>query len=271
MQPLEGYVTMKPWEGYMEPFRIFGNLYFVGNKFVSSHVIDTGDGLILLDSNYPQCLYLVTEGMRKLGLDPMNIRYILHSHGHYDHIGGTKALVAMTGAKTIIGREDVDYVNGALDLTWAKELGFVYTEAFEPDIILDDGDVFRCGRTEIRAISTPGHTPGTMSYIFNVDDGEQTYMAGMFGGAGMNSMRLEFLDAYGLPHSYREIFLNSIERMRSEEIDILIGNHPGDVDTAGKYLQIKNGQGNPFIDRSALDRRLDYIRRQYDDMIASGR
>jgi len=54
---------MRPWEGYMEPFRIFGNLYFVGTTFVSSHVIDTGDGLILLDSNYPQCTYLVTEGI----------------------------------------------------------------------------------------------------------------------------------------------------------------------------------------------------------------
>ena len=96
----------------MDPFRIFGNLYFVGTTFVSSHVIDTGEGLILLDSGYPQCTYLVTEGMRRLGLDPMDIKYILHSHGHYDHIGGTRALVELTGTKTIIGREDVDYANG---------------------------------------------------------------------------------------------------------------------------------------------------------------
>ena len=71
---------LRTWEGYMEPFQIFGNLYFVGNRFVSSHIIDTGEGLILLDSNYPECLYMVTEGMRKLGLDPSNIKYILHSH-----------------------------------------------------------------------------------------------------------------------------------------------------------------------------------------------
>ena len=77
--PRDGFVTFKPWEGQMEPFRIFGNLYFVGNLYVSSHVIDTGEGLILLDSNYPQCVYLVTEGMRKLGLDPADIKYIIHS------------------------------------------------------------------------------------------------------------------------------------------------------------------------------------------------
>lgn len=262
---------LKTWEGYMEPFKIFGNLYYVGNTFVSSHVIDTGDGLILLDSNYPECLYMVTEGMRNLGLNPKDIRYILHSHGHYDHIGGTKALVELYGCKTIIGREDVPYVNGSVDLTWAKELGYVYREAFEPDIILDDGDIFTCGETKIRAVNTPGHTPGTMSYFFNVSDGKDTYTAGMFGGAGMNSMRLDFLNKYGLPLSLRENFPQSLEKVRHEKVDILLGNHPGSVDTAGKSARMKTEEKNPFIDSSELERFLAVTRKQYDDMIASGK
>ena len=162
----------RPWEGYMPPFKIFGNLYFVGTTFVSSHVIDTGEGLILLDSNYPQCTYLVLENMRRLGLDPMNIKYILHSHGHYDHVGGTRAIVELTGAKTIIGRADRDYVNGTLDLTWAKELGFTYNEMFEPDILLDDGDIFELGNTKIRGYSSLyinsivfAYSPCTSSHI----------------------------------------------------------------------------------------------------------
>lgn len=130
------------------------------NKTVSSHLIDTGDGLILLDSGYPQCLYLVTESIRKLGFDPADIKYILHSHGHYDHLAATKAPIELYGCKTIIGREDKDYANGTLDLTWAKELGFEYYETFEPDILLDDGDIFELGNVKIRAVATPGHTPG---------------------------------------------------------------------------------------------------------------
>lgn len=261
---------MKPWEGYMEPFRICGNLYFVGTKFVSSHVIDTGEGLILLDSNYPQCTYLVTEGMRKLGLNPMDIKYILHSHGHYDHIGGTRALVELTGAKTIIGRPDVSYVNGTEDLTWAKELGFEFYEMFEPDVILDDGDMFELGKTKIRAVSTPGHTPGTMSYFFNVEEGDKSYTAAMLGGAGMNSMKKAFLNAYNLPLTYRDDFAKSLEKVKNEKVDIAIGNHPGDVDTAGKYARMQTEKENPFIDASAWTRRLAYCRKQYDDMIASG-
>ena len=261
----------RPWEGYMPPFKIFGNLYFVGTTFVSSHVIDTGDGLILLDSNYPQCTYLVLENMRKLGLDPMNIKYILHSHGHYDHVGGTRAIVELTGAKTIIGRADRDYVNGTLDLTWAKELGFTYNEMFEPDILLDDGDIFELGNTKIRCVSTPGHTPGVMSFFFNVTDGKDTYIAAMFGGAGMNSMRLKFLDEYGLPHSLRDDFVNSLDRVPDEQVDILIGNHPGDVDTKGKYQRMLDGEENPFLDRTAWHRRLAYCRKQFDDMVAEGR
>ena len=271
MKKITRYISpVIPEQGYMEPFRIFGNLYFVGNYYVSSHIIDTGDGLILLDSGFTQCLYLVTEGMRKLGLNPMDIKYILHSHGHYDHIAGTNALVALTGAKTIIGRGDVDFVNGKLDLTWADELGFDFYESFEPDIILDDGDIITCGKTKIRAVSTPGHTPGTMSFFFNVDDGEKTYTAAMFGGIGVAAMTNEFLDCYGLDRSCRDDFLNSIEKMRKEKADILIGNHPQNVDTEGKYRTMQEKNINPFIDDTALDRLLDEVTNNFNEMIKSG-
>lgn len=254
----------------MEPFKIFGNLYFVGTQFVSSHIVDTGEGLILIDSQYPQCVYLLLENIRKVGLDPYDIKYILHSHGHYDHLGGTRALVELIGAKTVLGRPDRDYANGTVDLTWAKELGYEYFEMFEPDILIDDGYVLKLGNTEIRCVSTPGHTPGVMSFFFDVTDGKNTYTAAMFGGAGMNSMRYKFLDAYGLPHSYRDDFLTSLEKVRDEHVDILIGNHPGDAQTAQKYERMLAGEENPFLDPTAWHKRLDYCRAQFDDMVAKG-
>lgn len=260
----------KTWEQYMEPFQIFGNLYFVGAKCVSTHVIDTGDGLILIDSNFPECTYLITEGMRKLGLDPMNIKYILHSHGHLDHTGGTRALVELTGAKTIIGKEDVLMASGRgeQDLSWSKELGYgPLIHTFEPDIIVDDGDTFTLGNTTIRFISTPGHTDGTMSFVFNVSDGKDTYTAGMFGGAGVLTMSETFLQEYNLPLTVRDDFVNSIERMRKEKIDILIGNHPGDVQTASKWEIMKKEGTNPFIDPTALEGRLEYILNQFNEMV----
>ena len=78
----------KTYEMKIIPFKIIGNLYFVGSYCQSSHLIDTGDGLILIDTGYPQNLYLLINSIYKLGFSPYDVKYIIHSHGHYDHGGG---------------------------------------------------------------------------------------------------------------------------------------------------------------------------------------
>ena len=140
----------KPWESYMKPFRIIGTVYFVGCYKASSHLIDTNDGLILIDTGYPQNLYQVIENIYALGFNPHDVKYIIHTHGHYDHCGGTKAFIELYGAKTFIGKGDENYVNGKEDLTWARELGYEYEEMFEADYIMNDGDVITLGNTSIK-------------------------------------------------------------------------------------------------------------------------
>ena len=135
----------EPWTGRVEPFRIFGNLYFAGTIPASCHLIDTGDGLILIDTGYPQNFYLVIESIWELGFRPADVRYIVHSHGHYDHMGATRSLVELTGARNFIGAADRDFVTWDNPLNWANELGFEFTEAFEPDVLLNDGDVISLG------------------------------------------------------------------------------------------------------------------------------
>lgn len=101
-----------PWKGAMEPFCILGNTWFVGSRPASTHIIDTGEGLIMLDSGYQESLYLVLDSMYRCKLDPSDLRYIIHSHGHIDHAAATRALVELTGAETFIGAGDVPMVNG---------------------------------------------------------------------------------------------------------------------------------------------------------------
>ena len=91
-------MAIKPWKGAFPPFRIFGNLYFVGTEPASTHIVDTGEGLIMFDSGYQHSLYLVIDGMHRLGLDPHDLKYIIHTHGHIDHLGATRALVELTGS-----------------------------------------------------------------------------------------------------------------------------------------------------------------------------
>ena len=99
----------------------------------------------MLDSGYQHSLYLVLHNMHILGLNPLDIKYIVHTHGHIDHLGATRALIELTGAKTFLGKEDKDYANGKLDLIYAKELGMEYNEFFEPDVLLSDGDKITLG------------------------------------------------------------------------------------------------------------------------------
>jgi metallo-beta-lactamase class B len=258
-----------PWEGYLKPFKMAGNLYFVGTVPASSHIVDTGEGLILFDSGFPQSLYLVTEGIREVGFRPSDIKYIVHSHGHYDHIGGTKALTRLTGAKTFIGERDLDYVTGKLDLTWARELGCEYHEAFEPDFIMGDGDVITLGNTTVNVVATPGHTPGTMSFFFDIYEGDKVYRAGTFGGAGMNSLKAEFLNQYGLSFDCREAFKQSIRRLRQEKVDVFFGNHVGGNDTVGKYNRMSTEPANPFINSSEWQFYLDKCEAQLNKLLTS--
>lgn len=237
----------KPWEGYFPPFKIFGNLYFVGTKPASTHIVDTGDGLIMLDSGYQQSLYLVIHNMHMLGLNPLNLKYIVMTHGHIDHMGATKALKELTGAKTFLGAEDREYVNGTLDLSYAKELGMEFTETFEPDVLLQGGDVIELGNTKIRAVATPGHTPGAMSYIFDVTDGEKVYTAGLHGGMGINTMCREFLDKYGLSYDCREKFKKAMDNLKKEKVDIFLGNHMQHNETERKYEELKSSNRTAFV------------------------
>ncbi len=257
-----------PWEGYVKPFKIFGNLYYVGTEPASTHLIDTGDGLIIIDPGYQQSLYLVINNICELGFKIKDIKYIIVTHGHYDHLGAVKALQLLTGAKTFIGKEDRTYANGEEDLTWAKELGEEYYEAFEPDVLISDGDIIELGNTKILCKDAPGHTPGTKAFFFDVTDGKNTYRAAMHGGVGMNSMMTEFLERYNLSTETREKFIPAIESIIDEKVDILLGNHVWNNDTIGKSERMTD-EFNPFVDPTEWKTFLKGIIKIYNDIFGA--
>lgn len=239
-----------PWDGSFEPTVIFGNLYFVGTKPASVHIVDTGEGLIMLDTGYQDSLYLVIDNIYRMGLDPHDIKYILLTHGHIDHFGAARAVKELSGAKIALGHEDREYANGTLDLSYAKELDMEFLETFEPDILLSDGDVIQLGNTSVRAVATPGHTPGAMSYFFNVSDGEEAFTAGLHGGMGINTLCREFLDKYSLPYTLREDFVRSMLRLSEERVDIFLGNHMQHNKTEQKAELLKKGDKYAFVNGS---------------------
>lgn len=220
----------------------------MGTVPASSHIIDTGDGLIILDTGYQQALYNVIDNIYSAGLNPHDIKYILLTHGHIDHFGSAKALSELSGAKIALGKADREYANGALDLSFAKELGMTFEETFEPDILLCDGDTITLGNTTVTAVATPGHTPGAMSYFFDVHDGEKTFRAGLHGGMGTNTLTKDFLDEYSLPYSLRDDYKKSMQRLCKEKVDIFLGNHMQHNNTEEKAKRVENGDKYAFVD-----------------------
>lgn len=259
-----------PWTGYMKPFKIFGNLYYVGSKFVCTHLIDTGEGLIIIDPGYPQLLYMIINNICELGFRVKDIKYIVITHGHYDHLGAVKALMQLApDAITFLGEEDRDFANGKLDLTWAKELDAEYYEAFEPDVLIKSGDKIALGNTTIEFKEAAGHTPGTKALFFDVTDGKTTLRAGMHGGVGIGSMKKDFLDRYGLSTETREKFIPCIDAIMDEKVDIHLGNHVGNNDTCGKFARMTDSY-NPFIDDGSNWKDfLNERKKMYFDMINS--
>jgi metallo-beta-lactamase class B len=251
------------WCRDINPSRIFGNLYFVGVHEASTHLIDTGEGLIVIDPGYPECFYVVLNHIWQLGFDPRDIKYIVHSHGHYDHAGATKMLVELTGAKTFIGERDANMVRNLKTRTPC------YDVAFEPDVLLHTGDTVTLGNTTMHFVETPGHTDGTVSMFFDVTDGEKTLRAGMHGGVGFNTLSLHGLLMRGRTYHARREFLEGLLRIENEKVDITLGNHVGQNKTELKLKKMKTAETNPFIDPDEWKRFIESYKEKINNLIAS--
>ena len=237
------------WEGKIEPFKMVGNVYFIGTFQASSHLIDTGDGLILIDTGYSNTLYLVIRSIYELGFNPKDIKYIINTHWHGDHTEATKAMVDLSGAKTLIGRYD-------------KEKVLKY---FTPDILIKDGDVLTLGNTTINFLETPGHTKGTISLFFETKEKREIYRVGMFGGAGANTLVKNRFDY----DECREDYIQSIKRLKKEKVDVFIGNHVWNNDTAIKGNILLSTGENKFIDNDIWFDFLDFCEKRFGEIVSS--
>lgn len=164
---------------YADPAKVFDNLYFVGGKVHSAWALTTNDGIILIDTIYPyNSDELIVGGMKKVGLDPRNIKYIIISHAHGDHIGGAELLQERYGARVVMGAPDWGLV--------AKYPNRYKTMAPTKDIVATDGMKITLGGQTVTTWLTPGHTAGTLSYTFTVLDRGKPVHVVYSGGTAFN-------------------------------------------------------------------------------------
>ena len=256
----------------MEPFRIYGNLYYVGDRKVCMHLIDTGEGLILFDSGYRHALHLLIDSVRKLGFDPKDIKYIIHSHGHFDHFGGGNELRAMYGSGIFMSAVDTALIREMPERALMHLGPAPFDEICWPDEEITDGGHIRLGNTDIRCVLTPGHTMGTMTFFFDVQGEDGPKRAAYMGGVGFLTVYRKYNREYGLPENKTQLMKESIRKVWDEPADIVLGNHPNQNCTIEKReYMLTHPEKNPFVNPDAWHiflesletRRLDFERRGY--------
>jgi metallo-beta-lactamase class B len=221
---------------YAEPAKVFDNLYFVGGAVHSAWALTTREGIILIDTIFPyNSEELIVGGMQKVGLDPKNIKYVVISHAHADHIGGAEMLQARYGARVVMGGPDWDQV--------AKFPNRFKTMAPKRDIVATDGMTIRLGDTTMTIWLTPGHTPGTLSYTFTVLDRGRPVNVAYSGGTAFNFVNNTPDPGIRNFQAYIESQQHMAARAASTGATVLLSNH-SEFDNAVNKNRMLAGRGS---------------------------
>jgi metallo-beta-lactamase class B len=237
------------WTAPQKPFRVIDNVYYVGSAGLSSWLIVTPKGLVLLDVGEPQNAAMVEANIAALGFHVKDIRILLNSHAHHDHSGGLAKLKADSGAKLYASEGDRPALEAGVYPGWEdrKDLDFPPVKV---DHVLKDGEKVSLGGTTLTVVATPGHTAGCTSYLMPVSDQGTQHTAFFFCSASVALNRLAPNPQYpGIVDAYKKTF----ERLRTVHADVFLAPHAEMYDLPGKLAKIAPGQPSPFIHPGDLE------------------
>jgi metallo-beta-lactamase class B len=231
---------------FIEPAKVFDNLYFVGSKIQSSWALTSSEGIILIDTLWTyNSEEEIVGGLKKLGFDPAKVKYVIISHAHADHVGGAKLMQDRYGSRIVMGGPDWDSIEKSVN-------GY---PAGKPkrDIVADDGQKITLGNTAVTLIATPGHTPGTLSMIFTVKDSGKPLTVAYSGGTAFN-----FPSTVANFDTYIKSQSKMAAAAASANATILMSNH-SEFDSATTKIRMlasrKPGEPHPFeIGKEAVAR-----------------
>ena len=224
--------------------KAFANLYFVGVFGVSAWALDTSEGIILIDAlnNRREVEETLVAGLRRFGLDPADIKYVVVTHGHGDHYGGAQYIANTYGARVIASAEDWEVMTRPI----TPEMS---SPNFDPPplqgMTVADGEELTLGDTTIEFHVTPGHTFGTLSVVFPVRDRGQPHVVAQWGGTGFNFPPSP--ERFAL---YAQSAADFGALARDRGVDVILSNHPGNDATFSKGATLERrlaNDPNPFV------------------------
>lgn len=235
---------------FLAPFpahHVIGNIYFVGSKGLGIYLITTPEGHILVNAGLAESVPLIQQSIAKLGFKFSDVKILLISHAHFDHVAGAARIKELTGAKYVVMDADAPVVEsgGKEDFFYGKTPDNLYPPA-KVDRVVHDGDTVKLGDTVLTARLTPGHTKGCTTWTLKVQDGGKSYDVVIVGSPNVNP-GYKLVDNAAYPQIASD-YEKGFRVLRSLHCDVFLGAHGSYYDMDAKYARIKDGAANPFID-----------------------
>ena len=257
------------WSKDYRPFRIAGNLYYVGTYDLACYLIATPKGHILINTGLEGSVPLIRKHVQALGFKFEDIKILLATHAHYDHVAGMAAIKQATGAQLMIQEKDAKAMadGGASDYALGS-----HGASFEPvqaDQLLKNGQIVKLGTMQVKLLHHPGHTPGASSFSFTVRDEKRAYKVLI---ANMPTI-LDDTKLSGMP-GYAEVgkdYAKTLAALKNEQFDIWLSSHASQFSLHEKHKPTDSYRPEAFFDKAGYDKSLAELKKKYDEKIRSPR
>jgi len=257
--------TSRSWNRPVEPYRIAGNIYYVGASDITSYLIATPEGHILLDGGFVETAPIIEANIRKLGFKLEDVKILLSSHAHFDHAGGLAELKATTGAKfAAIDKEAPLLARGGKgDFYFGDKGPFPPIQA---DRILHDGDTVTLGGTTLTAHLTPGHTMGNTTWTMKAKEGDRTYDV-VFAASTSILPRVSLTNNPKYPE-IAEDYAKAFRILKSLPCDVFLSSHASFYDGLAKADRLRKGaKENPFVDPRGYKAYVAGMEKKYQEQL----
>ena len=247
----------------IKPYKAFDNVYFVGVRWVSSWLIKTSAGVVLIDTLHEPFVDRLFENIEAFGVKPEEIKWVLMTHGHFDHVGGYyQAADYFKNARFVMSQRGWDEAFVSARQSQGRPGEWKMLERI--DKVVKDGDVITCGDNSFLVLETPGHTWGTVSYAYDAVWNNKRYRAVTIGGQGLNA--IESSDQV-------KAYISSMKRLAEKSLNISVDltAHPFTTGLTERIAQIealKPGDSHPLINRSEYLNRLEKLQKGAEKLLS---
>ena len=244
------------WNKPFPPHKVIGNVYFVGTEQLGSFLIVTPEGDILINTDFESTVPVIRASVEKLGFKMTDIKIILGSHAHGDHMEGDAAMKELTGARVMAMEQDVPALRKMMPGGKPHPI----------DHILHDGEEVKLGGTTLVAHLTAGHTKGCTTWTLKAEDGGKTYDVVILGSIGVNPGYI-LVGNKDYPQ-IADDYVRSFRVLRALHCDVFLGSHGRFYGLEEKYPKLKPGAPNPFIDPQGYKAHLDMQEKAFEAKLA---